>query len=146
MLKKERNFIIYEKEEGKTYKLDINKGVWYGLKGQTMLTVPSSFVQQLKGYKGDNVLIKCLQETINWNYCSCKQATTEYADNLIMLDKLIIFLQTINKKLSVTYVNNRELTQLRDKDYLKKVKDEFLPQLKDWYEEFAKNHKKRFAF
>ena len=48
MLKKEKNFIIYEKEDGKVYKLDINKGIWYGLKGQTLTNVPSLFLQQLK--------------------------------------------------------------------------------------------------
>jgi hypothetical protein len=42
-------------------------------------------------------------------------------------------------------VKNLRLSyQAGDKDYLKKVKDEFLPQLKDWYEEFAKNHKKQW--
>lgn len=129
MLKKEKNFIIYEKAEGKVYKLDINKGVWYGLKGQTLTNVPSQFSQQLKAYNGDNMLIRCLKETVNWNYCSCKKATTEYTDNLIMLDKLINFLSTINKRLAVTYVNNRDIDDLRDKDYLKKYGKELKEKL-----------------
>ena len=129
MLKKEKNFIIYEKEKGKVYKLDINKGVWYGLKGQTLVNVPSQFAQQLEIYDGDNVLIKCLRETINWNYCSCKKATTEYADNLMMLDKIISFLSTVNKRLAVTYVNNCDLIYLRQKDYLKKYGKELKEKL-----------------
>ena len=129
MLKKEKNFIIYEKEDGKVYKLDINKGIWYGLKGQTLTNVPSLFSQQLKDYVGEDVLIKCLKNTIDWNYCSCKRATTEYADNLIMLDKVISFLSTINKKLAVTYVNNSELINLRQNDYLKKYGKELKEKL-----------------
>ena len=114
MLKKEKNFIIFEKEENKVYKLDINKGQWYGLKGQELTNVPSLFKSELVHYNGDSVLIKCLKETVNWNYRSCKDATTKYAENLVMLDMLINFLATIDKELGVTYVPNQEINYLID--------------------------------
>lgn len=129
MLKKEKNFIIYEKEKGKIYKLDINKGVWYGLKGQELTNVPPLFKKELEIYSGDNVLIKCLKETTNWNYCSCKRATTEYSDNLTMLDKVINFLSTINKVLAITQINNSNLLCLKDNDYLKKYGKELKEKL-----------------
>ena len=40
--------------------------------------------------------------------------------------------------------NLRSSYQSGDKGYLKKIKNEFLPQLKEWYDEFAKNHKKQW--
>lgn len=129
MLKKEKNFIIYEKEENKVYKLDINKGQWYGLKGQELTNVPSLFRSELVHYNGNDVLIKCLRETVNWNYKNCKSATTEYAQNLIMLDMLISFLATIDKELSPTFVSNREIVSLRDGDCLKKYGKELKTEL-----------------
>ena len=76
MLKKEKNFIIYEKAENKVYKLDFNKGVWYGLKGQELVSTPPLFKSEVVNYKDDDILIKCIKETVNWNYRTCKQATT----------------------------------------------------------------------
>ena len=46
-----------------------------------------------------------------------------------MLDKIISFLSTINKRLAVTYVNNCELNSFRDKDYLKKYGKELKEKL-----------------
>ena len=40
--------------------------------------------------------------------------------------------------------NLRNSYQAGDKAYLKRVKDEFLPELKELYDEFAKNHKKQW--
>ena len=129
MLKKEKNFIIFEKEANKVYKLDINKGIWYGLKGQELVNVPSLFKSEVINYNGDNALIKCIKETVNWNYRSCKSATTKYAENLVMLDMLINFLATIDKELSATYVSNREISYLRDSECLKKYGKELKTEL-----------------
>lgn len=129
MLKKEKNFIIFEREDNKVYKLDINKGQWYGLKGQELSSVPPFFRTALVQYNGDNILIKCLRETVNWNYRSCKSATTEYAENLVMLDMLINFLATIGKELSVTYVSNNEIGYLIDSEGLKKYGKELKTEL-----------------
>ena len=129
MLKKEKNFIIFEREDNKVYKLDINKGQWYGLKGQELSSVPPLFRTALVQYNGDNILIKCLRETVNWNYRSCKSATTEYAENLVMLDMLINFLATIGKELSVTYVSNNEIGYLIDSEGLKKYGKELKTEL-----------------
>jgi hypothetical protein len=46
-----------------------------------------------------------------------------------MLDKVISFLSTINKRLAVTYVNNSELIYLRDEDYLTKYGKELREKL-----------------
>lgn len=155
MLKKEKNFIIYEKEEKKTYKLDINKGIWYGLRGQELTSVPQLFKQELQSYSGDNVLIKCLKETVNWNYCSCKQATMGYINNLIMLDKVISFLSTINKTLAVTHIKDDNLLVLRNNDYLKKYGKELKENLAEFEEDtiylsticnFAREIEERKAF
>lgn len=129
MLKKEKNFIIYEKEEGKIYKLDINKGIWYGLKGQELVSVPPLFKVELESYKGDDVLIKCLREAIVWGCCSCKQATMYYAERLIMLDKVISFLSTIDKTLITIAITHSQLAQLTNKNYLKKYGKELKEKL-----------------
>jgi hypothetical protein len=136
MLKKEKNFIIFEKEENKVYKLDINKGIWYGLKGQELVNVPPLFKSEVINYNGDNALIKCIKETVNWNYRSCKEATMGYTANMTMLDLLISFLSTINKNLYSTYVNNCDIEILRQEDCLKKYGKE----LKEKLSQFEDNN------
>ena len=129
MLKKEKNFIIFEREENKVYKLDINKGQWYGLKGQKLTNVPPLFRAELLDYKGEDTFIKCLQSTVSWHYHSCKSATTEYVANLIVLDMLISFLATIGKKLNPTHISNRHIDYLRREDCLKKYGKELKTEL-----------------
>ncbi len=129
MLKKEKNFIIYEKEKGKIYRLDINKGVWYGLKGHELVSVPPLFAQELTSYNGDDILIKCLKEAIIWGCCSCKQATMHCAEKLTMLDKVISFLSTIDKTLETIAITHSQLTHLTNKNYLKKYGKELKEKL-----------------
>ena len=129
MLKKEKNFIIYEKEENKVYKLDFSKGVWYGIKGQELVSTPPLFKSEIVSYNDNDILIKCIKETVNWNYKNCKQATTEYTENMTMLDKLINFLATIDKILYPTYINNSDIEILRRNDCLKKYTKELIEEL-----------------
>lgn len=84
---KEKNILIFELEANKTYKLDINTGVWTGVRGKVLVRTPTGNNKTTLTRMCDNTssLLILLNKILGWN----EQTGTTYSRNRLKLaDKL----------------------------------------------------------
>lgn len=109
---KEKNFIVYEKEDGKYYKLNIDNGELLSLKGVPMQTTPAGMIDAFRSARGDSLLLAYVygEHDYGRKYTHLQQITTY----MQMCDKLDSLGVKYGRLANGGYINPRTIKRLID--------------------------------
>jgi len=112
MLSKEKNFILFTNEYGRTYRYDFEKGIWYSFSGSVIKNAPQGFALGLSRHRPSNdkkveTIIDYLSKKYrsSWSRPSIRELFSQA--NLATADRIINIVNSAG--LSLTYGQINEI-------------------------------------
>lgn len=153
MLSKEKNFIVFTNENGRTYRYNFERGVWYSFTGNEIKNCPSNFVTELCKYGRQTTSKKC-NDMISYlgvrylEYWSRPSISRFFNDiNFIHLDKILNIVKSAGAYLTFNQVRQilenhlyQDMVFNHSKDFLNLLKANQEVSIKTIFNLFAIEH------
>lgn len=132
-----KNFIyITAENKDKSYKFDINTGIFYGLSGKAIKRYPNGFCSWLENHYYENPILTLIYSIKTYWFCTCSaEDLLQYAEYFKVIDRLDAIGFTFKNAYSCSK-NNLDLINKNFKAFVKYFKENPNATLDDYQEYF----------